>query len=44
MTLRVPKAEIAAGLSESMIERFGVVPEPVVVGRVVPPEREQGEV
>ena len=31
MTLRVPKAEIAAGLSESMIERFGVVPEPVEV-------------
>lgn len=31
MALRVTKAEIAAGLSESMIERFGVVPEPVEV-------------
>src|SRR5580692_5729515 len=31
MALRVPKAGLAAGLSESMIERFGVVPEPVEV-------------
>jgi alkylhydroperoxidase family enzyme len=31
MTLRVPKAELAAGLSEGMIERFGAVPEPVEV-------------
>jgi alkylhydroperoxidase family enzyme len=31
MTLRVPKAELATGLSESMIEQFGAVPEPVEV-------------
>ncbi|HEX4011864.1 MAG TPA: carboxymuconolactone decarboxylase family protein [Solirubrobacteraceae bacterium] len=31
MALRVPKAELPAGLSESMIKRFGVVPEPVEV-------------
>jgi alkylhydroperoxidase family enzyme len=31
MALRVPKAEVAAELSESMIERFGVIPEPVEV-------------
>src|ERR1700677_4466025 len=31
MALRVPKAELAAGLSESMIEMFGAVPEPVEV-------------
>ncbi|MET7680575.1 carboxymuconolactone decarboxylase family protein [Streptomyces sp. NPDC005423] len=29
MALRVPKAEIPTELSESMIERFGAVPEPV---------------
>jgi alkylhydroperoxidase family enzyme len=31
MALRVPKAELNIGLSESMIERFGAVPEPVEV-------------
>lgn len=31
MALRVPKAELATGLSESMIEQFGAVPEPVEV-------------
>jgi alkylhydroperoxidase family enzyme len=31
MTLRVPKAELATALSESMIEQFGAVPEPVEV-------------
>ena len=31
MALRVPKAELAPGLSESMIEQFGAVPEPVAV-------------
>jgi alkylhydroperoxidase family enzyme len=31
MALRVPKAELPAGLSESMIEQFGAVPEPVEV-------------
>jgi alkylhydroperoxidase family enzyme len=31
MALRVPKAELAAGLSESMIKQFGAVPEPVEV-------------
>jgi alkylhydroperoxidase family enzyme len=31
MALRVPKAELAPGLSESMIEQFGAVPEPVEV-------------
>ena len=28
MALRVPKAELATGLSETMIEQFGAVPEP----------------
>ena len=31
MTLRVPKAELTTEISESMIERFGAVPEPVEV-------------
>ncbi len=31
MALRVPKAELTAGLRESMIEQLGVVPEPVEV-------------
>ena len=31
MALRVPKAELDAGLSETMIEQFGAVPEPVEV-------------
>jgi alkylhydroperoxidase family enzyme len=31
MALRVPKAELTTGLSESMIKRFGAVPEPVEV-------------
>jgi alkylhydroperoxidase family enzyme len=31
MALRVPKAELPAELSQSMIEQFGVVPEPVAV-------------
>ncbi len=31
MTLRVPKAELPTELSESMIEQFGAVPEPVAV-------------
>jgi len=31
MALRVPKAELATELSESMIEQFGAVPEPVEV-------------
>jgi alkylhydroperoxidase family enzyme len=31
MALRVPKAELPKALSESMIEQFGVVPEPVEV-------------
>jgi alkylhydroperoxidase family enzyme len=31
MTLRVPKAELTTGLSESMIKQFGVVPEPIAV-------------
>ena len=31
MALRVPKAELATGLSESMIKQFGAVPEPVEV-------------
>ncbi len=31
MALRVPKAELSPGLRESMIELFGVVPEPVEV-------------
>ena len=31
MALRVPKAELDSELSESMIERFGVVPEPLEV-------------
>jgi alkylhydroperoxidase family enzyme len=31
MALRVPKAELPAGLSESMIEQVGAVPEPVEV-------------
>jgi alkylhydroperoxidase family enzyme len=31
MALRVPKAELPPGLSESMIERFGAVPEPLEV-------------
>ena len=31
MALRVPRAELATGLSESMIEQFGAVPEPVEV-------------
>ena len=31
MALRVPKAELPTGLRESMIEQFGVVPEPVEV-------------
>jgi alkylhydroperoxidase family enzyme len=31
MALRVPKAELTPELSESMIEQFGVVPEPVAV-------------
>ncbi|HEY3726755.1 MAG TPA: hypothetical protein VGL51_06255 [Solirubrobacteraceae bacterium] len=31
MALRVPKAELPAGLSESMIEQLAAVPEPVEV-------------
>jgi alkylhydroperoxidase family enzyme len=31
MALRVPKAELPAGLSEGMIEQFGAVPEPIEV-------------
>jgi len=31
MALRVPKAELTTGLSESMIKQFGVVPEPLGV-------------
>jgi alkylhydroperoxidase family enzyme len=31
MALRVPKAELPTGLSESMINQFGAVPEPVEV-------------
>src|SRR6266568_6011558 len=31
MALRVPKAKLATGLSESMIKQFGVVPEPLEV-------------
>jgi alkylhydroperoxidase family enzyme len=31
MALRVPKLELPAGLRETMIERFGAVPEPVEV-------------
>ena len=31
MALRVPKAELTSGLSESMIKQFGVVPEPLEV-------------
>jgi alkylhydroperoxidase family enzyme len=31
MSLRVPKAELTTGLSESMIKQFGVVPEPLEV-------------
>lgn len=31
MALRVPKAKLPAGLGESMVERFGAVPEPVEV-------------
>jgi alkylhydroperoxidase family enzyme len=31
MALRVPKAELPAALSETMIEQFGAVPEPVEV-------------
>ena len=31
MALRVPKAELPSGLSESMIKQFGAVPEPVEV-------------
>ena len=31
MALRVPKAELPTGLSESMIKQFGAVPEPVEV-------------
>jgi alkylhydroperoxidase family enzyme len=31
MALRVPKAELATGLSDSMTEQFGAVPEPVEV-------------
>jgi len=31
MALRVPKAELPSGLSESMIKQFGVVPEPLEV-------------
>ena len=31
MALRVPKAELPTGLSESMIKRFGAVPEPLEV-------------
>jgi len=31
MALRVPKAELPTGLSESMIKQFGVVPEPLEV-------------
>ena len=31
MALRVPKAELTTGLSESMIKQFGVVPEPLEV-------------
>jgi hypothetical protein len=31
MTLRVPKAELPTGLSESMIKQLGAVPEPVEV-------------
>ena len=31
MTLRVPKAELTSGLSDSMIKQFGVVPEPIEV-------------
>jgi alkylhydroperoxidase family enzyme len=31
MALRVPKAELTAGLSESMIKQLGAVPEPVEV-------------
>jgi alkylhydroperoxidase family enzyme len=31
MALRVPKAELATGLSESMIKQFGAVPEPLEV-------------
>ena len=31
MTLRIPKAELPPQLSESMIERFGAIPEPVEV-------------
>jgi alkylhydroperoxidase family enzyme len=29
MALRVPKAQLAAGMSETMIQRFGAVPEPL---------------
>jgi alkylhydroperoxidase family enzyme len=31
MALRVPKTELATGLSESMIDQFGAVPEPLQV-------------
>ena len=31
MALRIPKAELPTGLSESMIEQLGAVPEPVAV-------------
>jgi alkylhydroperoxidase family enzyme len=31
MALRVPKAELPTGLSESMVKQFGAVPEPVEV-------------
>jgi hypothetical protein len=31
MALRVPKAELPTGLSESMIKQFGAVPEPLEV-------------
>jgi hypothetical protein len=31
MALRVPKAELTTGLSESLVEQFGTVPEPVEV-------------
>jgi alkylhydroperoxidase family enzyme len=31
MSLRVPKARLATGLSETMIEQFGAVPEPLEV-------------
>ena len=31
MALRIPKAELATGLRESMIKQFGIVPEPLEV-------------